>query len=62
MHYFADSITAPVTNPMLIRIMLTMLGMNHDCTAEVIDVEGDFFQGRFTNDEELYIKVPEGFK
>ena len=62
MYYFADSIAVPVINPVLIRIVLTLLGMNHDWIAEVIDVEGAFLQGRFTNGEELYIKVSEGFE
>ena len=62
MHYFADSIAAPVTNPMPIRIVLTMLGVNPGWIAFVIDVEGAFLQGRFTNGEELYIKVSEGFE
>ena len=61
-HYYADSIATPVTNPMSMCIMLTMLTMNPDWLLKMIDVEGAFLQGRLKNGEELYIEIPEGFK
>ena len=60
-HYHADSVAAPVTNPILIRILLTLLTMNPDWVLKVIDVEGAFLQGRFKNSEELFFEVPGGF-
>jgi hypothetical protein len=36
--------------------------MNHTWISAIIDVEGAFLQGRFTNGEELYTEVPDGFQ
>ena len=47
---------------MSIRILLTLLAMNHDWVPKVIDIEGAFIQGRFRNDQELFIDIPEGFE
>jgi hypothetical protein len=35
--------------------------MNCTWKLAIINVEGAFLQGRFTNGEELYIEVPDGF-
>ena len=48
-YYYADPIAAPATNPMSMRILLTLLAMNADWVSKVIDVEGAFLQGRFKN-------------
>ena len=45
MHYVAESIVAPVTNPTSVRIFLTLMAMNPEWVAIVIDVEGAFLQG-----------------
>ena len=60
-HYASDSIAAPVTNPITVRIVLMLYCMNRTWTSAIIDVEGAFLQGRFANGEELYIEVPDGF-
>ena len=36
--------------------------MNCTWTSAIIDVKGAFLQGRFTNSEELYIEVLNGFQ
>ena len=61
-HYYADYIAAPLINPMSIRILLTLLAMNHDWVPKVIDIEGAFLQGRSKNGEELSIEIPEEFE
>ena len=43
-------------------IFLTLMAMNLEWVARVIDVEGEFLQGKFVDEEELYIRVPNGFK
>ncbi len=35
--------------------------MNRTWISAIIDVEGAFLQGRFMNNKELYIEVPDGF-
>lgn len=61
-HYFSDSIYAPVTNPAAIRIGCTLLAMNPDYIAIVLDVEGAFLQGAFLNGEKIYAEVPDGWE
>jgi hypothetical protein len=61
-HFHADSVAAPVTNAMSVRMMLILMCMNPNWVAEVVDVEGAFLQGKFTDGEELYIEVPDGFE
>jgi hypothetical protein len=61
-HYASDSIAAPVTNPITVRIVLMLYCMNKTWTSAIIDVEGAFLQGRFANGKELYIEVPDGFE
>ena len=58
-HNYSDSIAAPVTNPNTIRIVWTLLAMIPDWIAVVIDVEGAFLQGKFTNGEQMHIDVME---
>ena len=58
----SDSIAAPVTNPITVRIVLMLYCMNCTWISAIIDVEGAFLQGRFANGEELDIEVPDGFK
>jgi hypothetical protein len=43
-HYASDSIAAPVTNPITVRIVLMFYCMNHTWTLVIIDVEGAFLQ------------------
>lgn len=61
-HYYSDSISSPVTSPVAVRIGFTLLAMNPDWIAAVIDVEGAFLQGKFFNGEEIYVEIPEGFE
>jgi hypothetical protein len=49
-HYFSDSIAAPVTNDMIVRVCFVMMAMNPNWIAKIMDVEGAFLQGRFKND------------
>jgi hypothetical protein len=61
-HYASDSIAAPVTNPITVRIVLMLYCMNHTWMSAIIDIEGAFLQGQFVNKEELYIEVPDRFQ
>jgi hypothetical protein len=58
-HYFSDSISSPVSNPLTVRALLTLCAMNPEWEVSVIDVEGAFLQGKFQNDEEMYMEVPD---
>jgi len=60
-HCGSDSIAAPVTNPIAVQIILMLYCMNCTLILAIIDIQGVFLQGRFTNREELYIEVPDGF-
>jgi hypothetical protein len=61
-HFFADSISSPVSNPITIKTILTLLASNPDWKAKVIDIEGAFLQGEFTNGEQMYCDVPDGME
>ena len=36
--------------------------MNPEWVAEIVDVEGAYLQGEFTEGEEIHIEVPQGFE
>ena len=61
-HYESSTVSSPVTNATSIRIILTLMAMNPEWVAEIVDVEGAFLQGEFTEGEEIYIEVPQGFE
>jgi hypothetical protein len=42
-HYFSDSISSPVSNPLTVRALLTLCAMNPKWEVRVIDVEGAHF-------------------
>ena len=60
--YYNDSIAAPVTNANSVRIVLVLMAACPEWIATVIDVEGAFLQGKFVNDEKIYIEVPDGME
>ena len=59
-HYTAQNIAAPVTNENTVRTVMTLMCANPEWVAEVVDVEGAFLQGRFTDGEVLHMEVPDG--
>ena len=59
-HYYSDLIAAPVTNPNTICIVWILLAVIPEWIAIVIDIEGAFLQGKFTNGEQMHIDVPDG--
>ena len=59
-HYTAQNIAAPVTNEATVRTVMTLMCANPSWVAEVVDVEGAFLQGRFTDGEVLHMEVPDG--
>ena len=61
-HYFEHDTAAAVTNPITIRIVITMMAMPTAWIAEVLDVDGAFLQGQFYNGEKLYIGIPNEFE
>lgn len=61
-HYFSDSISSPVSNPVTVRTLFTLFAQNPDWDVRVIDVEGAFLQGKFQNGEEMYMEVPDGME
>eukprot|EP01082_Thalassiosira_pseudonana_P003604 g3149.t1 g3149 contig12:1513564-1518213(-) len=62
MHFFGDSIAAPVTNPNTIRFCLVLLACMPLWISRILDVEGAFLQGQFVNGEVIYIGVPDGME
>ena len=54
-HYFKYDLAAPVTNATLVRVVLVLMAMNAAWIAEVIGVDREFLQGKFTNREVLYM-------
>lgn len=60
-HYDSSSISSPVTNDITIRIiLLLMIMMRGD--GRVCDVQGAFLHGKFHDNEEIYMRIPEGFE
>ena len=49
-------------NPNTIQILLTLMCMHRKWIAEIINVEGDFFQREFENGEIMYINVLDGME
>jgi hypothetical protein len=41
--------------------MMTLMIIYH-WKAHVVDVQGAFLNGRFSENEELYLNIPEGFE
>jgi hypothetical protein len=60
-HYFSHSTAAPVANELTIKIVLTFLVLT-TWKAQVIDVKGAFLKRRFTDDENLYLDIPQDFE
>ena len=60
-HYDSSSIHAPVTNATSIRVILVLMLMAN-WTANVVDVKGAFLHGEFTDGEEIFMEVPQGFE
>ena len=54
-HYLEDDKAAPIVNDVTIRTILTLMLMaSYD--AWVIDVNGAFLNGNFSNNEKIYVK------
>lgn len=60
-HYKSDETAAPLVNDMSIQIIFILMKMAHFC-EELVDVRGAFLLGEFSEDEKLYMEIPEGFK
>ena len=52
----------PVTNAVTVQITLTLFANNPNWITEVIDIKAAFLQGQFVDNEQMYIKIPDGFK
>jgi hypothetical protein len=61
-HYFSNSISSLVSNPLTVRMLVKLCAMNPEWEVRVIDVEGAFLQGKFQNGEEMYMEVPDGME
>lgn len=60
-HYDGSSIHAPVTNSATIRIVLVLMLMA-TWMGILLDVNGAFLHGEFTDGEKIYMKVPKGME
>ena len=61
MHLDASSISAPVTNGMTIKLVLTLM-LASGGIAHVVNVKGAFLYGKFEDGEKIYIKIPLGLE
>jgi hypothetical protein len=61
LHFDSTDTSAPVVNEITIRIVLLMMILA-GWTAMLLDVRGAFMNGRFKDDEKVYMYVPEGFE
>jgi hypothetical protein len=60
-HYDGTSISAPVSNEMVIRIVLVLMIMV-GWVGEIHDVQGAFLHGEFDQGEEIHTEVHQGFE
>ena len=60
-HYDGSSIHAPVTNSATIRIVFVLMLMAM-WMGILLDVNGAFLHGEFTDGEQIYMKVPRGME
>jgi hypothetical protein len=60
-HYQSHSISSPVSNEVTIRIVFTLMLMA-GWVGELLDVKGAFLHGDFEDEEDVYMKVPQGFE
>ena len=56
------SISSPVSNPTTIRTVMTIFASNPNWQAKVIDIEGAFLLGEFTDGEQMYCEIPNGME
>jgi hypothetical protein len=65
LHYDGTSISAPVSNKMVIRIVLILMIMA-GWVGEILDVQGAFLHlhlhGELDKGEEIHMEVPQGFE
>jgi hypothetical protein len=61
LHYDGSSISAPVSNEMVIRIVLALMIMAN-WVGEILDVQGAFLHGRFDYGETIHMEIPQGFE
>jgi hypothetical protein len=61
LHFDSTDTSAPVVNDTTIRIVFVLMIMA-GWTAMLLDVRGAFMNGRFKDDEKLYMHIPEGFE
>ena len=60
-HYDAYNIAAPVTSDVTVRIVLTLM-LIADWEGEILVIQGAFLHGLFEDNEQLFMKIPEGFE
>ena len=60
-HYDKAKTAAPVTNDGTIHVAF-VLAIMADWRQYVIDVQGEFLNGRFAENEHLYLEIPDGFE
>jgi hypothetical protein len=56
-HYNALRISAPVTNGMTIKLVLTLM-LASGSIAHVVNVKRAFLHGKFNDGEKICIKIP----
>lgn len=60
-HYDENSKAAPVANEIVIRMTMVVLIVMASWCAELLDVQGAFLTGEMDQENDCYLRVPEGF-
>jgi len=60
-HFDENSISSPVVSDVTIRIVLVLM-IIFDWYGIILDINGAFLLGRFSNGETIYMLIPDGFQ
>jgi len=60
-HFDISKISSPTVSEVSIRVILT-LALMANWAIYVVDIQGPFLHGEFSDDENLFMEIPEGFK
>jgi len=59
-HYDSSNISSPTVSEVLIRVTLTLALMGN-WAIHVVDIQGTFLHGEFSDDENVFMEISEGF-
>jgi hypothetical protein len=62
LHHDGSSISAPISNEMVIKDRVSLLMIMANWVGEILDVQGAFLHGRFDYGDTIHMEVPQGFE